>query len=326
VILALALRRRVDRWMLIGGGAALFLLVLMRQSHIWAAALLWTAAWLGPTRRRPDLGPNPLTDIPARIGPAAASFLATLPAFVLLGAFAAAWGGNLAPPVFRDMYRLDDLGTYEAPLFFLAVFGMLSAPLISMVASTVVDLWAWRRWALFAAPLGAMAAALLVNTKFSVPGGRFSGIWNITREVDCLLGLGELSVRTSPSMVLAMGFGGLMLLIWLAAVSVRDRWIFGAGISAFVAAQCTSYFVWQRYHEPLVLILLVLMASRLPIDEQRIGLRARKTPLIGPALLTLLLLSLTIQQIATESPAKARPREVLFAPPPERDARPPDCD
>jgi hypothetical protein len=325
-ILALALRPRVDAWTVVGGGAALVVLVVMRQSHIWAAAPLWAAAWLGPTRKRPGLPANPLTDMPARIWPAAACFIATLPAFLLLGWFAAAWGGNLVPPVFRAMYRSDDLGTYEAPLFFLAVFGMLSAPLISMVASTVVDLWAWRRWSLFAAPIGAMVAALFLNTKFSVPDGRFSGIWNITREMDCLLGFGELSATISPSMVLAMGLGALMLLIWICSLSVRDRWIFGAAISGFAAAQCTSYFVWQRYHEPFVLIVLSLMASRLPIAEQRIGLRARKTPLIGPAILTLMLMSLTIQQIVTQSPARALPRESLFAPHDREARRPAECD
>ena len=310
--LVMALRPVVDRWTLIVGGLALLGLVCVRQNHIWVAAPLWTAAWLGPTRHEPELSRNPLTMTSKRIGPAALSLLATLPAFAALVGFAWAWDWTLVPPVFREMYRADSLGTFEAPLFFLAVFGLLSAPLVAMVGSQIVELWAWRRWTLFAAPAAAGALALLVNTKFSVPSGRFSGMWNITHEIDCLLRLDGLSATISPTMVLAIALGALMLLIWISALRVRDQWIFGAAIAGFAAAQCASYFVWQRYHEPFVLMLLALMSSRLPSAEQRIGVRGRKQPLIGPALLTLLLAALTVQHFATESPAKVVPRERLF--------------
>ncbi|MFG0284191.1 MAG: hypothetical protein ACF8R7_07185 [Phycisphaerales bacterium JB039] len=326
VILALALRPRVDRWTLIGGGLALCALVMVRQNHIWAAAPLWAAAWLGPTRARPELAPDPLQEPGSRIGWGALALVATLPAFGLLGYFAAAWGGSLVPPVFQEMYRADSLGTFEAPLFFLAVFGLLSAPLASMVGSTIVDLWAWRRWQLIAAPVAAGAAALTLNTTFSVPGGRFSGMWNITHEIDCLLGLHGLSPTISPTMVLAIAFGALMLLIWISALRVRDRWIFGAAIAGFAAAQCASYFVWQRYHEPFVLMLLALMAARLPSPEQRIGVRGRKQPLIGPALLTLLLLALTVQHFATENPAVVVGRDRLFLTADREVTAPPGCE
>jgi hypothetical protein len=195
-----------------------------------------------------------------------------------------------------------------------------------MVGSAFVELWTWRRWTLFAAPITAGALALLVNTKFSVLGGRFSGMWNITHEIDCILGFDGLSATISPSMVGAIAFGGLMLLLWLAALEARDRWILGSAIAGFAAAQCASYFVWQRYHEPFVLLILGIAAARLPTPERRFLGRGPRTPLLGPSLLTLLLLAMTVQHLATEAPARESPRDRLFLTPDRETKAPAGCD
>jgi len=71
---------------------------------------------------------------------------------------------------------------------------------------------------------------------------------------------------------------------------------------AFVAAQSANPQVWQRYHEPFVLILMAVMASRVTGDPGETSRLETKLRLIGPLALALLLGSITVMKIVT-SPA-----------------------
>src|SRR5690606_23036840 len=96
-VLLLALRPRVDAWMLVGGGAALLALVLVRQVHLWAAAVLWLAAWLGSDPRAHPFWPLGST---ARMGRALVALAVTTPAYL-----AVAWCyrrcGDPVPPMYQ---------------------------------------------------------------------------------------------------------------------------------------------------------------------------------------------------------------------------------
>ncbi|RMH11933.1 MAG: hypothetical protein D6695_08035, partial [Planctomycetota bacterium] len=96
-VLLLALRCRSMATLLLAGGCVLVLLVLTRQIHIWAAEVIWAAAWLGMDNSpAPDLVQpvRPvqsvralLSDMPTRLRRLAPALLATLPAFAVLAYF-----------------------------------------------------------------------------------------------------------------------------------------------------------------------------------------------------------------------------------------------
>jgi hypothetical protein len=54
--------------------------------------------------------------------------------------------------------------------------------------------------------------------------------------------------------------GAVALVAWLNGLTGRDRWINGAALAGFAAAQTVSPEAWQRYYEPMLLILLPLWA------------------------------------------------------------------
>jgi len=90
-----------------------------------------------------------------------------------------------------------------------------------------------------------------------------------------------------------------------------------AALGGFIAAQTTSFMVWQRYSEPFVLILLALMASGLAPGEagkregRELGdglppIVRRGLPLVkivGPVVLALMLGAVAATSIRRAEPA-----------------------
>ena len=109
------------------GCLVLVLLVCVRQIHVWSAAVLWAAAWLGSEERAvggPVQGVHALFgDLKDRVGRTALAMLLTLPAFGALAWFVSLWGG-VVPPMFQHKYGGMNPA---APAFVLALFGVLGA-------------------------------------------------------------------------------------------------------------------------------------------------------------------------------------------------------
>ncbi len=315
-IYLLALRQRFDRWTLLAGGVCLLALVWVRQSHLWAAGMLLAAAWLGtasaPTgpaahaHALPDDPPaRPFSQfatlfqtrlwgrnsVASRI---ALTALAILPAVLSVAWFARLWGG-LTPPRFQEQYG-DASGGIEpaTPAFFLSVVGLF-----------IPFMWGYV-WPGFrrlcktpalpiAITLGALALALVPET-FPASPGRRSGIWHLAGAAPILLG------HTSLVIALLAPLGALGLASLLATVPRRTAWVTLAGLAGFVLAQTVSPMAWQRYHEPLVLIVLAVLCAEVAAHRPFPGFLIRFLRVAGPLTLALFLALVTLMSLRREDP------------------------
>lgn len=282
VMLLIALRDRFDRVSLIGGCVTLTLLVWTRQSHLWAAGLLWVAAWLGS-----GPGVTPITRITRdRITRIMLALAVSLPAIASLAYFYKLWGG-LTPPYFHKQHAAGfNLAT---PAFALALIAIFSHFFIAWLAPGLAELGKSTRGrvVMAAAVASGLLLAVLPETTY-VYEARSTGLWNLIKALD-QRGV-VLGGRTSPLLVALAPLGALCIAAWLAhlvsARRARDAWIIGLGLAGFIAAQTANTNAWQRYLEPMLLMAMALMAAMLPRPVVR---RAW----IGPALLGLLLAALT---------------------------------
>jgi hypothetical protein len=284
---------------------ALLLLVSVRQIHLWTAAIAWACAWLGTAAamhpaRRWDVAALFTPHFGRRIGRLGVMVVLTLPAFILLAWFVRVWGG-LTPPAFQDMYHG---GNPAAPGFILAIFG-LYAPFYAMAAWPALAKTIRSNLALIVA--SACVGLLLVvipETSFDKEAGRYAGLWNVVRETPVVAG------RSLILMPLAM-FGGAALAAFLGSVTWRDRWILLVCFVASTVAQSTSYQIWQRYNEPLVLLMLSLLAARAIEGENQISSipmkRPRRIATIDVTMLGTLVLGLALAAMTTAVIWKAQP-------------------
>jgi GDPmannose 4,6-dehydratase len=233
----LALRPRFDRTTLLTGGTCLLALVWVRQSHLWAAAPLLAAAWLGTTNHPtgpaahaqalPDDPPaKPLAQIATLFqtrlwgknsvaSRLALTALAILPAALTVAWFARLWGG-LTPPRFQDQYG-DASGGIEpaTPAFFLSVTGLFIPFMWGYVWPGFRRLCKTPALPITIA-LAALALALIPET-FPASPGRRSGIWHLAAAAPILFN------HTSLLIALLTPLGALGLASMLATVPRRTR-------------------------------------------------------------------------------------------------------
>lgn len=303
--LALALREPFGTRTILLGGAALVALVLLRQVHLWAAGVLWAAAWLAPGINPAGRLRDILDRLPDRIRALTPMLVASIPAFLVLGWFMRLWGG-LVPPFFQKQYAQMSLASYA---FLLSLLGIASIFFVGYLADPLADLMkkSKRTGALFAGAAGALAA-VIPSTTYSVEDGRFSGLWNLARLTPSIAG------HTSPLIVILAAFGAVMLLVWCRALPARPRWIFLGAWFGFATAQAFSAQLWQRYNEPFVLIMLALMAAASrPTGSTPVYTRRLTAPirLAGVGALALFLALLCTYTISRFQPAtKYDPRLV----------------
>ncbi|MEZ6242657.1 MAG: hypothetical protein R3B57_06385 [Phycisphaerales bacterium] len=280
-IIALALCRPPTDGSLLTAGLVLVALVLFRQIHIWAACVIWAHAWINAPCAEGVFDWH-------RVKRAFVGVLVTLPAFLVLALFAMLWGG-LSPPTFQGKVQGVNLAT---PAFMLMEFAILSIPLIAFVLprARAMDR---RVWALAggAFVLG-LVIALVPETTWSTSAGRYSGWWNIIRSAPVVGG------RTSVVVLALAPIGAALLTIWFACTPARTRWVLLAALAGFAAAQTASFNVWQRYHEPFLLMFLAIMASAILSSESpRPGGLVRLARVGGVLALTGLLALLTARSL-----------------------------
>jgi hypothetical protein len=282
-VLALALSRRPRAVVLAAG--VLLALVLTRQVHIWAAAPIWAAAWLG-TADPSGLDPVRVLslDLPRRARRLVPALLLTLPAFAALAWFVRLWGGLTVPRYQLGWYSGWNPAT---PAFFLALFGLASAAFIGFWWPGLVMAWRSRRVSLAITLLGAAAIAIVPATTYTPDSlHRISGLWNAARALPSIAG------HTSPAILLPALFGAVAALGWACSIPARSAWVLAAGAAGFVAAQTASPLCWQRYHEPFVLLLVILLAGE--AGRAGSGSRlARLARVAGPLGLALALAAVT---------------------------------
>lgn len=316
-VLLIALRGRVDAWTYLGGGVVLTALVFVRQVHLWAAAPLWVAAWLGTmnaTRPARALGEPTFGASLRRV---VVSVVCTLPAFILVAYFVNRWGG-LCPPTFTNWVKPPGRSALQSPAagaFILGLIGVASCFFIAHLVPGLARLWRHARWVLALAGLAGLLVGVLPPTSFSPPDGRYSGLWAVARPFTI--------ADRSPAIGLLSCLGAVMLAGWCASVSLRDRLILLAALAGFGATQMVNPWVWQRYIEPLVLVVMVLFATGAAAESARARfsdlaphwrVRLRVLGIAGPCVLAGVLAASTVYALAT-SPGKVPDLGFMPGPP-----------
>lgn len=302
-VLILALRPCFDAKTVLAGGAVMLALVLVRQSHLWAAGVLWAAAWLG-TNPPPARGPADeirtlFTQPGRRVGRTLLMALATLPAFAAVAWFVRLWGG-LTVPIFHDHMQ----GTNPAtPAFLLAQLGIIGLFHAGYWIGPGLDLARRRPGVVALVVLASLALAAAPDTTYSVEAGRYSGLWNAVRALPTLGG------RTSVLLLALTPLGALVLAGWLTALDARSRWVMIAALAGFTAAMSMTLNAWQRYHEPMLLIAAALLsalnARRDPIRGATPGRAVSFARIAGPVLLFLALAAVNVAEHRRAEPAGA---------------------
>jgi hypothetical protein len=165
-------------------------------------------------------------------------------------------------------------------------------------------------------------------------------LWNIAQR---LPSVGHVSV-----FMVALACCGLLLLLGLLRDASREsRWVLGLSLLGFACAFAASNELWQRYVEPLVLIVLVLAAAeawghRASTTEPRLAsekppsrlsqlLLASRWPGVAALALAMVALSVALtlrtgqdmrgEKPPTRSPVHRGPTPPVELPPVPRDGR-----
>lgn len=296
-ILALLVRGRGVTALALAG-VVLVGLVAFRQIHVWAAGVIWAAGWLRATlpvgESRTLLDPRDLVPEASRggwKGWAANVTLAvgvTVPAWALLAWFYRLWDGHLTPPTFVAWYSPGV--QWATPAFVLSLLGIVGVFCAGWVWPGLVQAVREHRLALALGVGLGLVAVLAPDTTYDFRAGRFSGIWNGVRMAPVLGG------RTSVVLLVLAPLGAACVVGWLAGMDRRARWVMLAALAGFAAAQAASEQLWQRYHEPFVLIWAAYACALR--REESVMPAVGRLRVAGPAALALVLGAVTAWSIA----------------------------
>lgn len=285
LILILALDYPLSTRTILTSGIILAFLVLLRQVHIWAASIIWISAWIGSDSKTPSLV-QVFKDPASRTRRFVLALVATLPAALLLLYFIRLWGG-LVPPTFQDRHQGPNLAT---PAFILTQVSILSVFFAPLLLPRLIGILKSHRFWIIASIGAGLVIAIIPESTYSVEAGRYSGWWNL---VD------RQPVVSDRSLIILLGApaGALACVIWASFVSRRETWILATTLIAFTAAQSANHASWQRYHEPLLLILMVLILTRAPI-----AIRSPKRVVFCSLALAAMLSAITIPALLNAQP------------------------
>jgi len=278
-VMLIALRPKVDAWTYVLGGAVLLATVFVRQIHLWAAAPLIIAAFIGSEEKTTEL--HWFTDRAER---ACWMLLAVVPSVALLLWFGRLWHGHLVPP---NQVTLTSGGNPAAPAMILSLCAIAAVFFIGYLfipwqRSTDQTSAAPRRpvSALAVGALFGFLVGILPHTSYDSTAGRFSGIWNAVSHLPTF-------VNRSPLIIALATAGGLAVAAWLAALPPRQRWIWATAAIAFAAAQSSAANAWQRYDEPFILMAAALSAGTIVADNPS-ATRVARLAWLGPLLLAMM--------------------------------------
>ncbi len=284
LITLLCLNDRVSNTRLVVMGACLLGLVWMRQVHIWAAAPIWLSAWIGSGAQVPAKPVEFFSSLGSRTNRGLIALICTLPAFGLLGWFVWMWGG-LVPPTFQDEHAGINLAT---PGFVLLQISVLSVFFSPILLARLRGIWQGHRTVfLFVVGLGLLLGLGPVSS-FSVDDGRYGGWWNLVRHTPEAMG-------RSPIFLIGSVAGSVCVMLWGSLCSRRDAWVLGSILAVFVCSQTINERSWQRYHEPMLIVLICIIFARSDIQTVR-----RRSVLVGSVALTALLAFVTATQLTEQ--------------------------
>lgn len=292
-VLLLALRRSQHFGVFVAAGLLMVVLVLTRQIHIWAAGVIWIGAWLGAGAARSDSPLFSRHDIGGRTLPrftrAILAFLLTLPAFAVLFYFYKLWGG-LTPPSFKPMHgaRIQ----WAAPALDLSLLAIAGCFYFEFWRAAFGKLTREQPILLVAAAAGGFLFGVLPNTTHDPASGRVTGIFHAVKALPDIAG--HTSILFPPLAVL----GAVVLFSFLRAMNPRARWVMLGALIGFSVANSVNPQLWQRYHEPFIL-LWVILASSLAVWGGSAA-KPGRLAVIGPLVLAALLAFISYRGIFHE--------------------------
>jgi hypothetical protein len=219
---------------------------------------------------------------------------ATLPAIAALGYFAWLWGG-LTPPSFRAWF--DQPYNAATPAFILLLFGLYGTFFAPTLLAPLARLARGHRGVLALALLAAFLVCALPHTSRDPFEGRYSGLWEqLVARVP--------TIHNRSPVVVALGvLGATWLAAAFSAITLRQRLILLSALAGFTLAQSASFWVWQRYTEPMVLIFLALLVSSAQHERPRSVLQ-RRLAVAGPVALAIALAGITALTITRSAIVK----------------------
>jgi hypothetical protein len=249
------------------GSLYLFFAVWTRQLAVWAAGPLMFAAGLAG-----NVAPGLRGDGPRTWRPVALAAASLFPAVASLAGLAIAWGG-LTPPGFDEQS-----GTSPAALpLTLAIVGVFG-PVFAACAVTRDDVLRGR------GPYGAAAAgallALAVPTSETMELERRTGggLWKLVEATPVV------ADRSLVLAALAAVGGAVTVALWRAAARhamKRPAAILLVAMLSLAVAQAGTVRTYQRYFEPVLLVLLALLVTMGPLssnaDPEKRAVARRRT-------------------------------------------------
>ncbi len=244
---------------LVIGTLGLFLLVATRQLHIWmvaplAASILWNRmnecgycekiTWtILVSRLRSDFAKKFIYLL-----------LVGLTAILSLYFVLWLWGGG---SVSEEIVSLNRGGNPSSIVVILSLFGIHSLFYIGFLLPTInYVLKEEKHWFYLFCSLG-FISALVPQTTFDQSKGRWTGIWNI---VNAFPVFGE---RTSILLVVTGSLGAAIAYIWFRALEPFWAWVTSILFLSFLVIHLVPVNAWQRYYDPLILMLLAVCAASL---------------------------------------------------------------
>lgn len=286
LVLILAFDSRSGPSRLVWMSLALAGAVMSRQIHLWSAGIALAAAWIGDPARTDHLAwsvrsvrASLLGDLSGSVSRATMMLLAAVPAVGIVFVFWRLWGG-LTPPLFQFQYRQSGLVAsinWAAPAFVLSLVGLYSAFFVLSLWPVFVEAWSRARATLIASAITGLALGVVPATIPDVDAGRVSGLWSIAARVPSVFS------HANPLIVLLSTAGAVALTCWLRRLSIRDGMLVLTTLGAFTAAFAASFLLWQRYAEPIVLVLISVMACRSTPVRSAASIRPRDW--VGPVAL-----------------------------------------
>ena len=280
--LTLNLRSRSFRSALARNTVLLLAAVACRQVNVWLWAIMIAAAasdgWDGMA--------SGITD---RVRRASVAALAGIPALAVLAWFAFLWGG-LTPPRFQA----DVTGfNFATPAFLLFQFAALGAFFLPWLHRPILQFVKQRPKVAAATAVVALMVAAIPSTAPGECWGRYAGWWRLFEA------LPVLNEHTTLPILLAAPFGAIALVASISTLSPRQRAVIGTAVLAFGAAMTCTYYAWQRYHEPFILLLLGYLSAMQP-REAIITPPWTVVRIASIAFLTMILSTLTFSNFSAE--------------------------
>lgn len=259
----------LSAWRWAACGAVLAALVFVRQSHLWAGGLVGAAVlarWIGMRTEgdgQRDNGSGRSVGWLVKTG--AVWGLAVVPGVMVVAWMARMWGG-LTPPSFQGQHAG---GNMAAPAFGLALIGAYSV----FFGAWLVEGWRTavrdgREWVVMAAVAVGAVLAIVPETTF-VYEARSSGLWNVVKAMDAR-GM-VLFGRTNPLIVLMSTWGAAATAMWMMTLTRAQAVYALCLLGGFLAAQAANANAWQRYFEPLLLMMVALMAAGTRVNGRAVG-------------------------------------------------------